>query len=64
MVQKHQASEEVRDEEFTMAMEEVLQEDRTLLERLAKTQQTYVQIGQGCQRNRNLCKRSSSKVLA
>jgi len=37
MVQKHQASEEVRDEEFTMAMEEVLQEDRTLLERLAKT---------------------------
>ncbi len=36
MVQKQQVSEEIRDEEFTKAMEEVLREDRALLERLAK----------------------------
>ncbi len=36
MVQKQQVSEDIRDEEFTKAMEDVLRQDRALLERLAK----------------------------
>ncbi len=36
MVQKQNASEEISDEEFTKAMEDVLRQDKTLLERLAK----------------------------
>jgi len=36
MVQTQKVSEEIRDEEFTKAMEEVLRQDRTLLERPAK----------------------------
>jgi len=36
MAEKKQASNEVEDEEFTKAMEDVLRQDKTLLERLAK----------------------------
>ncbi len=36
MVQKQKTSEEVGDEEFDKAMEEVLRQDKELLERLAK----------------------------
>jgi len=36
MAQKQKVSEEIRDEEFTKAMDYVLREDMTLLERLAE----------------------------
>ncbi len=36
MVEKKKASDEITDEEFDEAMEKVLREDRTILERLAK----------------------------
>ncbi len=37
MVQKQTVSVEIGDEEFNKAMEDALREDKTLLERLAKT---------------------------
>ena len=36
MVEKKRVSDEITDEEFDEAMEKVLREDKTLLERLAK----------------------------
>ncbi len=36
MVEKRKVSDEITDEEFNEAMEKVLREDKTLLERLAK----------------------------